>query len=206
MGAHSAYSKVCIKCGSSDRYPSGDCRQCRKDRGKRRQGNPRVREQERIRNQNPHRLAWNHAHQLQKYGLTVDAYDAMVLAQKGLCAICARPPGDSRLHVDHCHKTGQVRGLLCGRCNTAIGLLGDDPKILAMAISYIQKPRVQCQYGNCFRSPVGAYLGRKGWVWYFCDAHEDPVNQLVCEHADMREFPLERATMEEIPVYQVMMA
>ena len=62
--------------------------------------------------------------QLWKYGLTEAAYNSMVLAQTGRCAICLRP---SNLVIDHDHATGAVRALLCGNCNTALGLLGDDP-------------------------------------------------------------------------------
>jgi Recombination endonuclease VII len=70
------------------------------------------------------------------YGLSVDQYNDLLRAQHGACAICGN--GQSgRLHVDHCHDSGSVRGLLCNRCNRAIGLLGDDPAILRRAISYL---------------------------------------------------------------------
>jgi hypothetical protein len=57
--------------------------------------------------------------------------------QAGVCAICEQPPGDRRFCVDHCHATGQIRGLLCDRCNTGIGLLGDSPERLANARDYV---------------------------------------------------------------------
>jgi hypothetical protein len=63
-----------------------------------------------------------------KYGITIEQYEAMVEAQEGHCAMCERRHTKSRpLHVDHCHKTGVVRGLLCIRCNLLIGHAGDDP-------------------------------------------------------------------------------
>jgi hypothetical protein len=51
------------------------------------------------------------------YGITVAQYDAILIHQNGVCAICQNPPKTRRLHVDHDHKSGRVRGLLCFRCN-----------------------------------------------------------------------------------------
>lgn len=56
----------------------------------------------------------------QKYGITVEQYEMMFAAQEGLCAICRMPPTVKSLHVDHCHATGKIRGLLCTRCNNAL--------------------------------------------------------------------------------------
>jgi hypothetical protein len=66
----------------------------------------------------------------------------MLRSQGGACAVCGKGPGsrharDMRLAVDHCHKTGQVRGLLCQTCNRAIGLFADNPILLRRAISYL---------------------------------------------------------------------
>lgn len=64
---------------------------------------------------------------MRQYGLTIDEYDAMVVQQGNVCAICKQPETAERngvkyrLAVDHCHKTGKVRGLLCFKCNSAIG-------------------------------------------------------------------------------------
>lgn len=55
-----------------------------------------------------------------------------------MCAICGRVDRVSPLHLDHDHKTGYFRGLLCKKCNTAIGLMGDDRARLAQAIIYLQ--------------------------------------------------------------------
>jgi hypothetical protein len=73
-----------------------------------------------------------------KYGLTVEEYDKMLIAQGGKC-ICGRNH-KNRLHVDHNHKNGEIRGLLCYRCNYALGLLGDDPQNLEKLANYLRTP------------------------------------------------------------------
>lgn len=70
------------------------------------------------------------------YRLTLDDWDAMVLAQEGRCAICNEPM--LRPNVDHCHTGGQVRALLCSPCNTGLGSFRDDPERLAAAITYLR--------------------------------------------------------------------
>ena len=54
------------------------------------------------------------------YGITIADYEAMLEFQEGVCAICERPPRTLRLAVDHDHKTGKVRGLLCNTCNQTL--------------------------------------------------------------------------------------
>ncbi len=78
-----------------------------------------------------------------KYGLTPEQYNQMALDQHGLCIICKQPEtasnqyGLMRLAVDHNHETGKICGLLCQRCNSAIGLLREDAEILKRAIKYL---------------------------------------------------------------------
>jgi len=75
---------------------------------------------------------------IRAYGITVDIYNQMYEDQKGLCWICTGLPTDGKsLNVDHCHKTKQVRGLLCNLCNRALGLFRDDPAILSQAMWYL---------------------------------------------------------------------
>lgn len=84
---------------------------------------------------------------LGKYGMTIAEYRAMFSAQGGVCAICQK--GETtrhgarvrRLAVDHCHKTGRMRALLCTACNVAIGRLGDDPDLLDRASAYLRLHR-----------------------------------------------------------------
>jgi hypothetical protein len=79
---------------------------------------------------------------LRRYGLSYGQYQSLLDKQGGLCALCRSAwkgwSGKQGLHVDHCHKTGRVRGLLCGDCNTAIGRFGDDPALLRAAAAYLE--------------------------------------------------------------------
>lgn len=97
------------------------------------------------------RLGRDHGTRLwrqREYGMSDDAFRAMVEAQGGLCAICREPETAMRggvvrpLCIDHDHETGGVRGLLCSRCNTAVGLMLDDPARLRAAVAYLTIPRL----------------------------------------------------------------
>lgn len=75
------------------------------------------------------------------YSIPPDAYDAMYDAQDGRCAICLRATGKTRrLSVDHDHKTGEVRGLLCRPCNDVLGHARDDVAFFYRAIYYLVTP------------------------------------------------------------------
>lgn len=76
---------------------------------------------------------------LTEYGITYAQYLELLKEQGGKCAICYGGPSGpgKRLHVDHCHEGNKVRGLLCGKCNTAIGLLDEDATRFARAVKYI---------------------------------------------------------------------
>lgn len=77
---------------------------------------------------------YNVKRQAKRYGLTHTQFAAILAAQGGGCAIC----GESKhLRIDHCHKTGVVRGVLCQRHNSGIGLLGDDVGGLVGALNYL---------------------------------------------------------------------
>lgn len=75
---------------------------------------------------------------LRSFGLTEEAYQQMFLQQMGRCAIC-RCKSKRRLCIDHDHRTTHIRGLLCDRCNTALGLLRDSVTLLLSAVEYIEK-------------------------------------------------------------------
>lgn len=143
---HRGDTKVCTKCGEtkpcSEFGKSRDgkygpvlrpaCKRCNSERAIRWQQD------------NPGRLVSHKRKRLlaDLYGLTPERYSAILRSQGGVCAVCGKAPGgtharDFRLAVDHCHESGQVRGLLCQKCNRAIGLLGDDPILMRKAISYL---------------------------------------------------------------------
>ena len=77
-----------------------------------------------------------------KFGISLEDYESMLDEQHSRCLICGRHfsevggKGDG-LVVDHCHKTGKIRGLLCSNCNTALGLLQEDPSSLRRAVAYL---------------------------------------------------------------------
>lgn len=87
---------------------------------------------------NPQFRAKRFAPGLAKYGITPDQYNALLDDQNGVCAICYdKCITRAWLCVDHDHKTGKVRGLLCSRCNTALGLFKDDVLRLCDAVAYL---------------------------------------------------------------------
>lgn len=85
-----------------------------------------------------------------RYGVTSEEFDSMFEKQSGLCKICKKPETMVRkgevlsLVVDHNHVTGYVRGLLCHRCNTAIGFLRESPEVIRKAASYLESAGGVC--------------------------------------------------------------
>jgi hypothetical protein len=82
-----------------------------------------------------HKLQKRYSHVLRTYNLSKEAYDAMLQEQNGLCKICCTAPA---VVVDHCHRTGTVRGLLCTPCNSGLGMFRDDYQIVHKAAEYLQ--------------------------------------------------------------------
>lgn len=79
---------------------------------------------------------------INKYGINSEDYSKIYKKQNGLCLICQKPEADiygNLLAIDHDHKTGKVRGLLCRKCNSALGLLKDDINNIKRAVSYLRK-------------------------------------------------------------------
>jgi hypothetical protein len=85
-------------------------------------------------------------HLQRTFGVSLDWYKAKLSEQGGACAICGNPEAATHpktglpreYAVDHCHKTGAVRALLCSKCNTGLGSFRDDPAILRAAASYLE--------------------------------------------------------------------
>lgn len=76
------------------------------------------------------------------YNLTVEQYEDMLVRQRGVCAVCSGVnPSGKRLCVDHDHRTGMVRALLCGRCNSALGQMRDSPELIEQLLLYARKHR-----------------------------------------------------------------
>jgi len=75
------------------------------------------------------------------YGIGTREYNAILAVQQGRCAICGNVPRTKRLAVEHDHKTGEVRGLCCKRCNRdLLGAAHDDVELLRRAIKYLENP------------------------------------------------------------------
>lgn len=76
------------------------------------------------------------------YGMSLEDYSLLLASQGGKCKICGseKPKGRwAQFHVDHCHKDGHVRGILCNRCNTMLGMVDDDPAALRAALKYLEE-------------------------------------------------------------------
>lgn len=88
-------------------------------------------------------MAYNRDRYLKrKYGISLKKYNSMLRAQKHCCAICGKHQCDEKRNfcVDHCHRTGMVRGLLCLYCNSRVlKYLGDDPVRAAGLVRYLQR-------------------------------------------------------------------
>jgi protein-arginine kinase activator protein McsA len=110
------------------------CKECNKAKVKEWQGHSaKYREYVKDRDNNASK---QFARRAKKYGLTVDELLDMIDGAENKCKICKRNPVQW-LVVDHCHKTNIVRGLLCEKCNQALGLLDDNPEYLESAIKYL---------------------------------------------------------------------
>ena len=150
--------KPCRKCGKTERYLSGNknCVACSKENSKRRYDTGKAEEwnranAEKVNAANRKRyhaltpeekLKRNRAQHLALYGLTLESYDAMMVKQNNVCALCGCPetnPKKRHLSVDHCHDSGKVRDLLCDRCNRGIGAFGDNIDLLEKSVIYLQK-------------------------------------------------------------------
>ena len=153
--------RTCRKCGEEKplsefnknrSLPSGytnDCKKCHNAYLKKRREDPVVAEKTRQsgarwRAANPE--ADKRKYLLRKFNMTLEEYKALLNKQGGVCAICGEKEqvlrraksGQEMLAVDHCHETGKIRGLLCFKCNTGIGALGDSVEGLERALDYLR--------------------------------------------------------------------
>lgn len=157
MSATRVQGSPCKNCGSTERYvrkngrPSS-CVRCALRPGKWRTWAQRPENRDRVnararafrKNLSPEKAAeyrlkkreQARRKRLEAYGLTVAAYDSMLAAQGGVCAICKRRQSGN-LHVDHCHRTNAVRSLLCFNCNDGLGRFKDSVALLERAREYL---------------------------------------------------------------------
>jgi hypothetical protein len=76
----------------------------------------------------------------EQYGITINDLDRMIEACNATCEICREVQLDPyKMHVDHCHSTGAIRGLICGKCNVGIGMFRDNPENLVRAAEYLSR-------------------------------------------------------------------
>jgi len=132
------YCSICHKrkpfesFGLSNRTKNGrrpDCKSCRNAR-------------DRKRYQKPEGLcAHKNAYLKHKYGITLNQYNDMLEKQGGGCKICGQKPNGRMFPVDHDHKTGKVRHILCPECNHGIGNFKDNVSLLLRAIEYLQESK-----------------------------------------------------------------
>lgn len=76
---------------------------------------------------------------LKKFGMIPELYEEMLNKQNNKCGICGtdKPGGRGQWHIDHCHKTNKIRGLLCQKCNMALGMFGDNIEVLLNAVKWL---------------------------------------------------------------------
>ena len=123
------------------------CRECEKryansTHGRRLRNARTKKSRDRMREHNPEKLrAYERKNNLWRlYRIRPEVYNEMLTNQGGVCAICGEPPKKGRgkkLHVDHCHTTNVIRGLLCAGCNAAIGHFDEDPERMLKAVEYL---------------------------------------------------------------------
>ena len=115
---------VCKKC---ENQRIAEYRAPRREQERQRAANYRKQNKEKIRDKRLKEI----------YGISLTAYNTMYDKQKGVCKIC-HEPSNKTFAVDHCHTTGEVRGLLCSPCNTSLGLMKDNIQRLSNAIEYLK--------------------------------------------------------------------
>ena len=119
------------------------CKECRRDKAREwRKSRPDYEKQR----YELDKMKKREGHLLRKYGNTSNDYNEMLASQGGCCAICRknRPGGRSeKFNMDHCHKTGKIRGLLCMNCNRMLGHALDTPEILEAGADYLNAQAAQ---------------------------------------------------------------
>jgi len=115
------------------------CKTCQNaDKRERRARNPeKVAEENKRRRESRGPTRWERLSRL--YNLSKEEYYSLLESQGNCCAICKTV--HKKYHVDHCHESGIVRGILCSKCNTGLGKFNDNPDMLMLAVRYLKKER-----------------------------------------------------------------
>ena len=164
-GTRDGYRGECKHCNLAqqhERYMADPSRAKARVKRWQQQNAERVNAYQRTRRQEPEVKRRNRAgHLRRKFGMTLEGYEEILARQGGVCAVCSRPPTPSiSLHVDHDHETGRIRGLLCFRCNNALGDLEDDPGLLRAATRYLE-PAVPVQHEPAIARRLGELRSRR---------------------------------------------
>ena len=111
------------------KYPSSYCSECH-----------RAKRREWYKNSDSNKRKVRASELRTKFGITIEEYEELAAYQQHVCAICEEPCSRGiSLAVDHCHKTGKIRGLLCCRCNRVLGQMNDSPNLLRRAADYLEE-------------------------------------------------------------------
>jgi len=86
------------------------------------------------------------AARVKEYDLTLDEYNNQLIAQNFKCCVCKKDNGSRSLYIDHDHKTGLIRGLVCHGCNSAMGYVEDSIETLENLIVYLNKARIMNEF------------------------------------------------------------
>ena len=136
-------TKICKQCG--EEKPLSEMEKCKKSKDGTRKTCMVCKRKRyfKSRSNNVERQKQNQrkSHLMNRYKITLEEYDAMVIKQDNKCGICGRE-GNSHsntrhLDVDHCHNTGLIRGLLCNRCNQSMGKVKDNPELLMLMYKWL---------------------------------------------------------------------
>ena len=146
--------KTCRECGeekplhlfgsnvSSKDSKSCYCKKCRCAReSKRKVEDPEGFNEEKRKHYLKYKEGYRHRQLNRHFGIGIDEYNLMYVSQGGLCKCCGVHQSEIKLGlaVDHCHTTKKIRGLLCGSCNTAIGLVKENKYTLSTMIRYLEE-------------------------------------------------------------------
>jgi hypothetical protein len=141
--------------GGTSIYPRKDCKECSKNRYEswiKKEDNKKLNKetQKKWAKNNPDRC--ENARLKYRFGITLEDFKLLLDKQNNMCAICKITTEDyakinkHKFHVDHCHTTGKVRGLLCNNCNVSLGGFKDSKDLLEAAIKYLDET---CQPSVC---------------------------------------------------------